>query len=60
MVNNIKIYPISYRYNLRGFKTVTFNTNISVPLSHRYNLRGFDKVELPNKVKTLRIERSKI
>ena len=60
MVSNIKIYPLSYRYNLKGFNIVTFNTNISVSLSYRYNLRGFDKVELPNKVKTLKIERSKI
>lgn len=60
MVNNIKIFPISYRYSLKGFKTVTFDMGVSTPLSYRYNLRGFDKIELPNKVKTLKIERSKI
>ncbi len=60
MVSNIKIFPISYRYSLKGFKTVTFDMGVSLPLSHRYNLRGFDKVELPNKVKKIKIERSKI
>ena len=59
-VGNIKIFPISYRYSLKGFKTVSFDMDVSLPLSYRYNLRGFDKVELPNKVKKIKIERSNI
>lgn len=44
--NNLKIYPMSYRYTMNGFNLAVDNKVL--PLTYRYKQRGFNHVNIDN------------
>lgn len=44
--NNLKIYPMSYRYTMNGFNLAVDNKVL--PLTYRYKQRGFNNVNIVN------------
>lgn len=45
-INNLKIYPMSYRYTMRDFNLAVDKKIL--PLTYRYKQRGFNHVNIDN------------
>lgn len=48
--NNLKIYPMSYRYTMRGFNLVVDEKVL--PLTYRYRQREFNTINIANDTET--------